>query len=173
MHNCYVALQRLWNYPNTTHPDSPLIPGPDVESIISEGDLSIGGISENILDSSALSAKSTPIGPGIIETLQAQLKQREGELSQFKSERTTSQVQREKLAAEVVRLSALAEQVEELTNRKRAKDRQYRELEQKYGALLTLYGEKVEVVEELRLDLADVKQLLRQQTEQWAQMQTQ
>jgi len=100
----FPALQRLWNYPTHGQPESPLTPGPvDVESVLSEGDLSIGGISENILDQSA-SIKSAPIGPGIIETLQSQLKQREGELFQFKSERTTSQVQREKLAAEVVRL---------------------------------------------------------------------
>ena len=76
--------------------------------------MSIGGISENILDHS-LSLKSAPIGPGIIETLQAQLKQREGELFQLKAERNTNQQQREKLAAEVVRLSALADKVDELT----------------------------------------------------------
>ena len=110
-----LALQRLWNYPaHPSHPDSPLLPHPDAESIISEGDLSIGGISENILDHS-LSLKSAPIGPGIIETLQAQLKQREGELFQLKAERNTNQQQREKLAAEVVRLSALADKVDELT----------------------------------------------------------
>ena len=146
------------------------MPG-DVESVISEGDLSIGGISENILDHSVSIGKSTPIGPGIIETLQSQLKQREGELFQFKSERTTGQVQREKLAAEVVRLSALADQVDELTASTRSRSRQFNSLEQKYSALLTLYGEKVECVEELQLDLADVKQLLRQQTEEWANQQ--
>ena len=108
-------MQRLWNYPaHPSHPESPLMPHPDAESIISEGDLSIGGISENILDHS-LSLKSAPIGPGIIETLQAQLKQREGELFQLKAERNTNQQQREKLAAEVVRLSALADKVEELS----------------------------------------------------------
>ena len=50
--------------------------------------------------------------------------------------------------------------------------RKLRKIEQEYSALLTLYGEKVEVVEELRLDLADVKQLLRQQTEEWANQQS-
>ena len=46
--------------------------------------------------------------------------------------------------------------------------RQLSELEQKYSALLTLYGEKVETVEELELDLSDVKDLLKSQTEEWA-----
>ena len=46
--------------------------------------------------------------------------------------------------------------------------RKLSELKQKYTALLTLYGEKVENVEELELDLSDVKELLKSQTEEWA-----
>ena len=49
-----------------------------------------------------------------------------------------------------------------------AQKKKIAELEKKYSALLTLYGEKVETVEELQYDLADVKQLLRAQTEEWA-----
>jgi chromosome segregation ATPase len=112
------------------------------------------------------------MGPGIIETLQAQVKQREGELYQFRAERSTAQSQREKLAAEVVRLSALADQVEELKSINKQSRKSRNQLDQKHTALLTLYGEKVETVEELLLDLADVKQLLRNQTEEWVVMQT-
>jgi len=66
------------------------------------------------------------------------------------------------------RLSALADQVDELTCAHASRKNAFAQLEQKYSALLTLYGEKVEIVEELQLDLSDVKQLLRQQTEEWA-----
>ena len=108
------------------------------------------------------------IGPGIIETLQAQLKQREGEVYQFRAERAAAQSQREKLATEVVRLSALADEATEAKVGAKETRRQLNEINQKYSALLTLYGEKVETVEELEMDLADVKELLKQQTEEWA-----
>ena len=79
-----------------------------------------------------------------------------------------AQNQREKLAAEVVRLSSIADEVGDLKGLTKDQKRQLSELNQKYSALLTLYGEKVEMVEELQLDLADVKELLKAQTEEWA-----
>ena len=137
--------------------------------------MSIGGISGLPLGAEQGSFSNyeprTPtglIGPGIIETLQAQLKQRDGEVYQFRVERTQSALQREKLAAEVVRLSAIVDQVDEVKGQNAQQKRQLSELDQKYSALLTLYGEKVECVEELELDLADVKELLKSQTEEWA-----
>ena len=209
------ALQRLWNYPATggaiIERDHPVTSLPDNESVISEtlDNISISGVSQvDQTFSFDRSASSSMIGPGIIETLQAQLKQREGEVFQFRAERTQERVnfitpnwkfrlgfgwqlfepptregefvawgqndhikaqnQREKLAAEVVRLSSIADEVGDLKGLTKDQKRQLSELNQKYSALLTLYGEKVEMVEELQLDLADVKELLKAQTEEWA-----
>lgn len=168
------ALQRLWNYPATggamierdNHTSLP-----DNESVISEtlDNISISGVSQvDQTFSFDRSGSNSMIGPGIIETLQAQLKQREGEVFQFRAERTQAQNQREKLAAEVVRLSSIADEVGDLKGLTKDQKRQLSELNQKYSALLTLYGEKVEMVEELQLDLSDVKELLKAQTEEWA-----
>ena len=177
-----AALQRLWNYPATGGaladiPTPSPVTGGDTESVISETDISISGVSNmdgNFSFNNSISSSSM-IGPGIIETLQAQLKQREGEVYQFRAERVQAQSQREKLASEVVRLSAIADEVTDMKTKEkefkaqgRAVERQMNELNQKYSALLTLYGEKVETVEELEMDLADVKELLKQQTEEWA-----
>ena len=63
---------------------------------------------------------------------------------------------------------SIADEVGDLKGLTKDQKRQLSELNQKYSALLTLYGEKVEMVEELQLDLADVKELLKAQTEEWA-----
>jgi len=92
------ALQRLWNYPATggamierdNHTSLP-----DNESVISEtlDNISISGVSQvDQTFSFDRSGSNSMIGPGIIETLQAQLKQREGEVFQFRAERTQEKV---------------------------------------------------------------------------------
>lgn len=68
----------------------------------------------------------------------------------------------------MVRLSAICDQVDEMKQNNQSQKGKLNELDQKYQALLTLYGEKVETVEELQLDLSDVKELLKSQTEEWA-----
>ena len=93
------ALQRLWNYPATggaiIERDHPVTSLPDNESVISEtlDNISISGVSQvDQTFSFDRSGSSSMIGPGIIETLQAQLKQREGEVFQFRAERTQEKV---------------------------------------------------------------------------------
>ena len=93
------ALQRLWNYPATggtiIERDHPVTSLPDNESVISEtlDNISISGVSQvDQTFSFDRSGSSSMIGPGIIETLQAQLKQREGEVFQFRAERTQERV---------------------------------------------------------------------------------
>ena len=123
-----AALQRLWNYPTTsgqqlnTTGASSTNHNIETESTggLSETEMSIGGISglplgaeQGSFTSFETRSPTGLIGPGIIETLQAQLKQRDGEVYQFRVERTQSANQREKLAAEVVRLSAIVDEVDE------------------------------------------------------------
>ena len=123
-----AALQRLWNYPTTSgHIEKQLNTTPTSHNVetestggLSETEMSIGGISglplgaeQGSFTSFETRSPSGLMGPGIIETLQAQLKQRDGEVYQFRVERTQSANQREKLAAEVVRLSEIVDEVEE------------------------------------------------------------
>jgi len=51
--------------------------------------------------------------------------------------------------------------------------RSQQELEAKYQTMLTMYGEKVEEAEELRLDLQDVKDMFKTQIEQLVGKQSQ
>lgn len=63
-------------------------------------------------------------------------------------------------------LSALTTKVEELENSLRqmeSVDKKLKELQTNYDALLEMYGEKVEEADELRLDLADVKDMYKTQ----------
>jgi len=43
---------------------------------------------------------------------------------------------------------------------------EYQTLQQKYQTMLTMYGEKVEEAEELKLDLQDVKEMYKMQIDQ-------
>ena len=45
-------------------------------------------------------------------------------------------------------------------------DEQYKDLQHKYDALLQMYGEKVEEIQELNLDLQDVKDMYKSQIDE-------
>ncbi|XP_062507855.1 TATA element modulatory factor-like isoform X2 [Corticium candelabrum] len=102
----------------------------------------------------------------VLEALQSQLKQREGEVHTLQSELISMEKARDALGEEVVSLSTrsneLALQVTKLSELRS----QNQEVEQRYAALLQMYGEKAEEADELRLDLQDVKSMYRQQIEQ-------
>lgn len=99
----------------------------------------------------------------LLENLQSQLKLREGEITHLQSEIHQLERTRESMAKELVNLSNsnddLLEQVEELPIVRE----QYKDLDQRYNALLQMYGEKVEETNELRLDLQDVKEMYKAQ----------
>ncbi|XP_066974181.1 TATA element modulatory factor-like isoform X1 [Macrobrachium rosenbergii] len=104
-----------------------------------------------------------------VDALTSQLRQREGEVHHLQSEITRYEAQRESLAQELVsvttQLDALQNQLQDF----QALQQQYKDMEQKYNALLQMHGEKVEEVEELRLDLADVKEMYKAQIDQLLQ----
>lgn len=102
-------------------------------------------------------------GSSLIESLQAQLKMREGEVGQLQAQIGQLERCRESLSRELTSLSAKQElwdqEHEELRDlRIRSED-----VNQKYNTLLQMYGEKVEEAEELRLDLEDVKSMYKAQ----------
>jgi len=99
----------------------------------------------------------------VLESLESQLKEKEGEITLLQSEISDLERTRESMARELVNLSTENERLEEQTKNYPILSEQYKGLEKRYDALLTMYGEKQEEADELRLDLADVKTLYRAQ----------
>ncbi|CAF1010191.1 unnamed protein product [Adineta ricciae] len=99
----------------------------------------------------------------VLESLEAQLKEKEGEITLLQSEIADLERTRETMARELVNLSTENEKLRQQTQNYPVLNEQYKELEKRYDALLTMYGEKQEEADELRLDLADVKTLYRAQ----------
>jgi len=94
----------------------------------------------------------------LLESLQSQLKRREGEATLLRSQTRKLENHRAELSKQVASLSSQAEtQASELER--------LAELERKYDALLQMYGEQLEANQELRLDLDDVKEMYRTQIE--------
>jgi predicted RNase H-like nuclease (RuvC/YqgF family) len=105
----------------------------------------------------------------VMENLQAQLKQREGELQSLQSQVMSLEKTRGTIGEELVVLSTKNNELSLTVTRLSEYQTQYQELEQRYAALLQMYGEKEEEAEELRLDLQDVKSMYRQQIQQLLQ----
>ncbi|CAF3050742.1 unnamed protein product [Rotaria socialis] len=99
----------------------------------------------------------------VLESLEAQLKEKEGEITLLQSEISDLERTRESMARELVNLSNLNEKLQQQTKNYPVLTEQYKDLEKRYDALLTMYGEKQEEAEELKLDLVDVKTLYRAQ----------
>ncbi|KAG7209879.1 hypothetical protein KM043_011481 [Ampulex compressa] len=102
----------------------------------------------------------------IFENLQAQLKQREGEIQHLQWALSRRNTERDALTTE---LSTLTLKIEELNNKvteAQALNENLAEIQTRYDALLQMYGEKVEENQELRLDLEDVKDMYKTQIDQ-------
>nr|XP_045617075.1 TATA element modulatory factor-like isoform X2 [Procambarus clarkii] len=104
-----------------------------------------------------------------VEALTSQLRQREGEIHHLQSEVTRYEAQRETLAQELVSVTNQIEAFQVQLESYQTLQDQYADMEQKYNALLQMHGEKVEEVEELRLDLVDVKEMYKAQIDQLLQ----
>lgn len=102
-------------------------------------------------------------GSSLIESLQAQLKMREGEVSQLQAQIGLLERCRESLSRELTSLSAKQELWDQEHEELLALRSRHEDLNQKYNTLLQMYGEKVEEAEELRLDLEDVKSMYKAQ----------
>ncbi|XP_071964350.1 TATA element modulatory factor-like [Antedon mediterranea] len=118
-----------------------------------------GGIS-NVYDSVAAGSATS-----VMENLQSQLKQREGEITQYQGEIVQLERTRGSMAEEIVNLANQKEELEDEVKVLPELKRKLNDLEHRYNAVLQMYGEKAEEVEELRLDLQDVKSMYRQQIE--------
>ncbi|XP_049547894.1 TATA element modulatory factor-like [Anopheles darlingi] len=109
----------------------------------------------------------------LLETLQATLKQRDGEVHQLQWELSRFQQERNVLSTEITNLTMELDGIREQSERSGRLQEEHAELQKRYDALLQMYGESMEKTQELQLDLLDVKEmyklqindLLRQQRE--------
>ncbi|KYM96746.1 TATA element modulatory factor [Cyphomyrmex costatus] len=102
----------------------------------------------------------------IFENLQAQLKQRDGEIQQLQWELSRRNAERDALNSELATLTLKVEDLSATVAEAQALNASLNETQTRYDALLQMYGEKVEENQELRLDLEDVKEMYKMQIDQ-------
>ncbi|XP_050079736.1 TATA element modulatory factor [Anopheles maculipalpis] len=107
----------------------------------------------------------------LIETLQSTLKQRDGEVYQLQWEVSRFQQERNVLSSEISNLTMELDNVRERFERSIRLEVEHKDLQNRYDALLQMYGESVEKTEELQLDLADVKEMYKIQIDDLLQRQ--
>lgn len=101
----------------------------------------------------------------VLEGLQSRVKQKDGEIVQLQKEIANLERTRESMAKEMVNLSDKLDKTREQLKEFPSLQENYTKLNVQYNALLQLCGEKTEEVEELRLDLQDVKEMYKLQIE--------
>ncbi|XP_032233087.2 TATA element modulatory factor [Nematostella vectensis] len=102
----------------------------------------------------------------IVERLQAQVRAKEGEIDLLQEDLVALEKSRDSVTEELARVTDKMERLEADQEELISLRAQYKELEQRYNAVLQMYGEKEEEAEELRMDLHDVKAMYKQQLEQ-------
>uniref|UniRef100_A0A182LZK8 TATA element modulatory factor 1 TATA binding domain-containing protein n=1 Tax=Anopheles culicifacies TaxID=139723 RepID=A0A182LZK8_9DIPT len=107
----------------------------------------------------------------LLETLQSTLKQRDGEVYQLQWEVSRFQQERNVLSSEISNLTMELDNVRERFERSIRLEEELKDLQNRYDALLQMYGESVEKTEELQLDLADVKEMYKIQIDDLLQRQ--
>ncbi|KAK7127905.1 hypothetical protein R3I93_020473 [Phoxinus phoxinus] len=105
-------------------------------------------------------------GSSIIESLQSQLKLREGEIAQLQMEIAGLERSRTVMTEELVRLTNQNDEIEDEVKEIPRLKVQLKDLEQRHNTILQMYGEKAEEAEELRLDLEDVKNMYKTQIDE-------
>lgn len=105
-------------------------------------------------------------GTAMVERLQAQVKQKDGEILLLQEEITTLQKTRDAVTEELATLTSKMESLEEDSRLLADLQTRYKELEQRHNAVLQMYGEKAEQAEELKMDLEDVKSMYKQQIQE-------
>ncbi|KRZ30550.1 TATA element modulatory factor [Trichinella pseudospiralis] len=99
------------------------------------------------------------------EKLCDKLQLKENELALVKNELRQLQIGRERLAAEVIRLTNSVNELQAKLNANNELDVVHQDLNEKHQALLQMYGEKVEENESLLQELQEVKLMFRLQLE--------
>ncbi|CAG5130326.1 unnamed protein product [Candidula unifasciata] len=119
---------------------------------------SFGGTKTSVYDSLRQSGAAV-----VFENLSSQLKLREGELAHMQTEISQLEHTRESMARELVNLTNQNEELLEVKKAHELLEIEFSELNNRYSAILQMYGEKEEEVQELKLDLQDVKEMYKSQ----------
>jgi TATA element modulatory factor len=110
-----------------------------------------------------ISASTVGAGPSVqlVERMSATVRRLETEKAASKDELSRLTAQRDEARQEVVRLMREVEQKRANDERVKALEEEQRAINERYQTTLELLGEKSELVEELKADVADVKQMYR------------
>lgn len=143
---------------------------------VSDDNLGVNSVENNTVPGDVLSDAEYNVSimfnnTSLIETLQSTLKQRDGEVYQLQWEVSRFQQERNILSSEISNLTMELDNVRERFERSIRLETEHKDLQNRYDALLQMYGESVEKTEELQLDLADVKEMYKIQIDDLLQRQ--
>ena len=110
-----------------------------------------------------ISTSTVGAGPSVqlVERMSANVRRLESEKSASKDEILRLTTQRDESRREVVDLMREVEEKRKIDERLKALEDEHKDLSERHATTLEMLGEKSERVEELRLDLADVKAMYR------------
>jgi len=123
---------------------------------------SIGGVSFSPLQHVSSITGSSSSLPSM-EKLQSLLKQREGEIAALQAQISRLEKMKERLQDELTTLTEKNETLSSEIHSLRELRPQIEDIRQRYHTALELIGEKEELVEELRADIADMKIMYKEQ----------
>ena len=123
---------------------------------IGSGGIGSGGVSSNVQ---------------LISRMTNQMRSLKSEIVQIREELSKNQREKKEAGNEILRLLKDNERVKELENDKNELRGKISELEKQYIASLEILGEKSERVEELKADVMDLKEMLRDQVQQIVHLQ--
>ncbi|KAJ2963176.1 hypothetical protein NQZ79_g1836 [Umbelopsis isabellina] len=99
----------------------------------------------------------------LIERLNATIRQLEGQNQLYQMQAQQSAQSRDELAEELIKLSRDIDELREESKAAEQLKNEHEGLNQRYHAALEMLGERTEQVEELKADIADVKEMYRNQ----------
>ena len=111
-----------------------------------------------------ISVSTAAAGPSVqlVERMSAAVRRLESEKAASKDELSRLSAQRDEAREQVVSLMHEIEEKRALDERSRALETEIAQLNERYQTTLEMLGEKSELVEELRADVADVKKIYRE-----------
>merc|ERR1712157_310962 len=124
----------------------------------------------NSTNNNSSSSQPQVLSTSVFESMQSQLKTREGELSQLLSQVEAFKRSRLHMSEEIVQLSNQCETLKNVEIENNSLKEKVDKMEKKQNMALQMLGEKQEIIDELKMDLADVKEMFKSQTEQMVSM---
>ena len=111
-----------------------------------------------------ISTSTVGAGPSVqlVERMSATVRRLESEKAASRDELSRLQTQRDEARSEIVKLMKEIEQTRDQGQRLKTLEEEHETLDKRHEATLEMLGEKSELVEELKADVADVKEMYRE-----------